>query len=410
MITTFSKIQINGWRQYNKIDIDFHPKLTILTGANGAGKTTLLNILNRHYGWNIQFIATPEKDKEKGGLRFLSGIWDSLFGSAHQKQVTTFGKIIYGDNKEATLQMPANLSSSQYQLQISNLKSLNGLHIPSHRPIFSYQPISNIPTTPPQKQNIFQNHKNLIMQPYHGGSSASVTSQIKQTLIALAVFGEGNKYVSRDEESLNLFEGFQKILNKMLPEELGFEKILIENPEVILKTKSGNFTLDAVSGGIASIIDLSWQIFMSIENGKTSVVTIDEPENHLHPKLQRTLLPKLLDAFPETQFIVVSHNPVVVTSVQDSNVYALDFGEDHKVVTRNLDFINKAADANETLRTVLGVSSASPLWVEDKLKEIVNKYLNGQITEEKVNKMREEFRELGLEKVFPDELAKAWKA
>lgn len=406
---TFNKIQIKEWRQYNNIEIDFHKRLTILTGANGAGKTTLLNILNRHYGWNIQFIATPEKDKEQGGLRFLSGIWNQLFGKANEQQASTFGKITYSDGAVANLQVPPNLRASQYQLSISGLKALNGLHIPSHRPVFCYQPVGNIPTLPPKRQNIIQTHKQVIMQPFHGGNSTPVTSHIKQTLIALAVFGEGNKYVTKDFESLRLFEGFQSILKRMLPPELGFEKLQIENPEIILQTKSGNFTLDAVSGGIASIIDLSWQIFMSIEEGKSSVVTIDEPENHLHPKLQRVLLPNLLEAFPNTQFIVVTHNPVIVTSVPESNVYALDFGENHKVETRRLDFVNKAADANETLRDVLGLSSASPIWVEEKINQIVNKYTKGNISAEQINNMRDEFKSLGLEKTFPSELAKIWK-
>lgn len=40
----FKKLILGKWRQFDNIDISFHPHLTILTGANGAGKTTLLNI------------------------------------------------------------------------------------------------------------------------------------------------------------------------------------------------------------------------------------------------------------------------------------------------------------------------------------------------------------------------------
>jgi len=32
----FQKLKIDDWKQFKKIDIDFHPNLTILTGANGS--------------------------------------------------------------------------------------------------------------------------------------------------------------------------------------------------------------------------------------------------------------------------------------------------------------------------------------------------------------------------------------
>ena len=92
-------------------------------------------------------------------------------------------------------------------------------------------------------------------------------------------------------------------------------------PEVLLETKSGVFSLDAVSGGIASIIDMAWQIFMYSPYRESIVVTIDEPENHLHPELQQIILPCFVKAFPNAQFIVATHNPFIISSVKHSFVY-----------------------------------------------------------------------------------------
>ncbi|WP_228154428.1 AAA family ATPase [Acinetobacter baumannii] len=39
----FKKILLNDWRQFQNIDIDFHPNVTIITGANGSGKSNLAN-------------------------------------------------------------------------------------------------------------------------------------------------------------------------------------------------------------------------------------------------------------------------------------------------------------------------------------------------------------------------------
>ena len=42
----FKKILLNDWRQFQNIDIDFHPNVTIITGANGSGKSTFAKHLN----------------------------------------------------------------------------------------------------------------------------------------------------------------------------------------------------------------------------------------------------------------------------------------------------------------------------------------------------------------------------
>ena len=47
----FKALRISDWKQFQNIDIDFHERLTILTGANGSGKTTLLHLLAKHFGW-----------------------------------------------------------------------------------------------------------------------------------------------------------------------------------------------------------------------------------------------------------------------------------------------------------------------------------------------------------------------
>ena len=42
---TFKSIKISDWKQFQSIDVAFHPHLTVLTGANGSGKTTLIKAL-----------------------------------------------------------------------------------------------------------------------------------------------------------------------------------------------------------------------------------------------------------------------------------------------------------------------------------------------------------------------------
>lgn len=402
---TFNSFKLSRWRQYENIDILFHPRLTILTGANGAGKTTVLNLLSRHYGWTPTFVSTPERES-KIGLKYLTDLWQSWFTQSKPTTIA-FGSIVYSDGTTSQLSVPTENAQGNYQININGIKPINGIHIPSHRPVFYYTKVSQIPTMPPKKKAIFENHRNYIQRPFNGGHvDKPANTLMKETLIALAVFGEGNSHVSSDIEALRLFNGFQEVLKMVLPEDIGFLKLQIENPEVILVTSSGNFSLDAVSGGIAAILDIVWQIYMASEGEDTFVVTIDEPENHLHPKLQRTFLPNLLKAFPKAQFVVVTHNPFVVTSVPESNVYVLDYNEEKRVFSRNLDLVNRAGDANEILTDVLGLPTPSPIWVEQKIDHIVTKYSSAGLTKENVDALRKELIDAGLGTLFTDTLVK----
>lgn len=79
----FKSLEIHGWRQIERVDIQFHPRRTILTGANGTGKTTILNLISRHFGWSIPLVSTPVRDRKTGdcGTLLMSG---KLSGQARQ--------------------------------------------------------------------------------------------------------------------------------------------------------------------------------------------------------------------------------------------------------------------------------------------------------------------------------------
>ena len=287
-----------------------------------------------------------------------------------------------------------------------NQQQVQGIHIPSHRPNYKYQNVPNISTVAISKQTAYNNYRSVKHQRHQGGNvPKSETYFIKETLISLATFGYGNEIVNKDEEAIRLFEGFQDVLRDVLPPKLGFQKLAIRIPEVILITKSGEFAIDAVSGGIASIIDLAWQIYMFENTGKPFIVTFDEPENHLHPEMQKTILPNFLKAFPDAQFIIASHNPFIISSVPDSKVYVLNYDENDRVRSILLDNIEKSGSANEILRDVLGIDSTKPEWVNEQIDKIIDKYSDKGITADNINNFKNELKSIGLDKLVHTSVA-----
>lgn len=415
----FKRLNVKEWRQFSDVDIVFHEHLTVLTGANGAGKTTILNLLSKSTGWNPQFVSSCEKD-ERGVTKYFNSLKslkslgrrffikkETLDESAENK----LGELEFDDGTIGDLVLPNSVKNGtyEYEIEIRKGKMEKGVYVSSHRPNFPYKEVKSVPTTVATRQQIYNKYnefnKSFVFDTYRNADEVSATSLIKETLASLAIFGYGNQSVSQNETARELFEGYIDILKIVLPPKLGFEKIVVDIPEVMLCTKTGNFPIDAVSGGISSIIDITWQLYMFSDVSDSFVALIDEPENHLHPELQKSFLGNLIKAFPHVQFIVATHNPFMISAVKDSNVYVLDYNESHKVYSTKLDYVNRAGTSNAILREVLGIDTSIPFWAEEQLESIIKKYLSLDFTQENLDNLRCEMKEIGLSDFIPDTIA-----
>lgn len=404
----FNTLRISSWKQFDEVDIQFHPKVTILTGANGSGKTTILHLLARHFGWDYRELSTPQKTKNSAKFKFVANSirWlKKLFSEDNGAQAMeeSIGQVSYSNGQTAELFVRES-DQAIYMIEIRNQAYFEGLNILSHRSQFRYQ---QVPTISTQKRvgsatcsELINSVKNETLSDGNFRKKP-INTHIKEVLLSWAVAGAGNEYIEPDQELKSLFDGFENVLKQLIPVTIGFERIAIRNYEIVLITKSGEFMLDAVSGGLAALIELGWLIY-NVSYGKDEIVVlIDEVENHLHPSMQRTVIPSLLLAFPNVQFIISTHSPFVVSSVKDSNVYAFRYNDQNRVISEKLDLVGKARTAAEILDEVLGVSFTMPIWVESNLESIVKKYSEVPLSVESVDSMRKEFKESGMENLMP---------
>lgn len=397
----FKNLEINSWQQFEKINIDFNNRLTVLTGANGSGKTTLLNILSKHSGWNMNSLATPKKDMKTQAINYITRWWEG----ANKSNETAIGKIVYNNNVQANIIIP-NQNSAQYHVSLQSQQPLKCFFIPSHRSIFKYQKVTSIPTQKKTKQSAFSEVSNATRQRFQVGHSSNDNNSflMKNTLVGWAIQGYGNQVMMPDQELINNYEGFKAVLQKILPKSLGFENFEIRDMEIVFICNNGEdeFLLETASGGISALIDIAWQIYMYATNeNQEFTVIIDEVENHLHPTMQRNILPSLLNAFPDAKFIVSTHSPLIVGSVKESTTYALKYNENNKIESYKLDFQDQIKTASEILDEVLGVSFTMPIWVEEQLTSIVATYTQKEMSQEDFSNLRAELKELGLEKLVP---------
>jgi len=93
------------------------------------------------------------------------------------------------------------------------------------------------------------------------------------------------------------------------------------------------FGLHEMSDGYTAVLKIVAELLMRmVEAGAESfdahavqaIVLIDEIDAHLHVELQRRVLKLLTKLFPNTQFIVATHSPFVITSLENAIVFDLE--------------------------------------------------------------------------------------
>lgn len=374
----FESISVGGWRQFSDVTIPLHKECVILTGVNGSGKTTILNIIAKHFGWNLAFVATPLLGKRRT-QRLYSDIYRGVFEideaiPADQFQV---GEISYNNGTHCRL-LTSRITGTNYQLNYNGIQGVEGLYIPSHRPAAIFTQVSQIPTEPIEISQIYQGYFSLLSQSMIAGHGRyqNPALKMKESLIALAVFGEDSRHVDANPQYAGLVDRFEEILAIVLPKELGFRGIRIKSPDIILETSTGNFSIDSMSGGVNALFSIAWQIFTFGVGKNQYYVTIDEPENHLHPTMQRSLLPKLVEAFPHVRFVVATHSPFIVSSYEGASIISLQRDEAGGIHSETLEGAEISGTPNNILRDILKVESNLPIWVEDEVRQLIHETAN----------------------------------
>jgi predicted ATPase len=95
----------------------------------------------------------------------------------------------------------------------------------------------------------------------------------------------------------------------------------------IVQEGKSPYTFQTLSSGYLAIFDVYADLLMRTEYFKVlpeelvGLVFVDEIDAHLHVSLQRLILPFLTRSFPLIQFVVTTHSPFVIMSVDDAVIF-----------------------------------------------------------------------------------------
>jgi len=125
---------------------------------------------------------------------------------------------------------------------------------------------------------------------------------------------------------------------------------------------------------IAWMVDLASRLFEQYPESpdplaEPAVVLVDEIDLHLHPKWQRVLTSYLRERFPNTQFIVTAHSPLVVQGAEDANIAVLRREGDHVVIDNDVEAIRGWRVDQVLTSDLFGLESARPPRLDQLLAE-----------------------------------------
>jgi hypothetical protein len=150
--------------------------------------------------------------------------------------------------------------------------------------------------------------------------------------------------------------------------------------QIFFKTHYGDVRLHELSLGyktlIAWMVDFAKGLLDRYPDSpdplaEPAVCLVDEIDLHLHPRFQREIIGFLTDTFPNTQFIVTAHSPLIVQTAEDydANVILLKReGDETQVVNNPVDVRNWRLDQILTSE-LFGLDSARAKNVTDMRNE-----------------------------------------
>lgn len=111
---------------------------------------------------------------------------------------------------------------------------------------------------------------------------------------------------------------------------------------------------------MAWVVDLAKKLFErypQLDNPLIgpAIVLVDEIDLHLHPDWQRKIIKHLSGIFPNTQFIVTAHSPLVVQSAEDINLIILEKGENGQTHIRQEFGTYQGWTIEEILQDLMGL-------------------------------------------------------
>ena len=444
------KLHISNFRCFRDYTIEFAPGVTVLFGKNGSGKSTLIHAI--HKALSFAFKNDKVKAGEITLSSGFSSLRPNQYNKKEdivrdEKSGFPLPDICIhaeADFLGTTLDWDMYALTSTFALQPSKYKTAYKLLMSRIKetgtfPVFAYFSDS-FPHISTKASTLSKTQLSLRNLGYLGWEDETAYSDLWITRLTkiwtiwnrakmnvmqeesalancekLKASGDINENEYREDVDLHRarLENALKDFNKYNPEISSIRECLVnfskklpgidvqnvfvsvyEEDGLCLETKDGqNPPFEKLPAGYKRIfymaLDIAYRSF--ILNGTTNsegIVVIDEIDLHLHPALEQVVLQCFQETFPNIQFVVSTHSPLVLTDIDTvigrNKVMRMTPACDAPEECRNIYGI----DYNQMLEEIMDVSKRKP-----EIQELFDKAWD-EVAEKKTEAAKQTVAEL----------------
>ena len=371
------KLNIEYFRCFKKYEVEFAPRVTVLFGKNGSGKSTLIHAIHKALSfifkkdsktdnetnltagfpelkvetfnkradgvrdWKTGMMYPYIKIKANGGFMNIPLEWEMLAStSTYNYQPTKYAKayekviekvketdtlpfIAYYSDSFPHIPKPKKITREQYELRNvgyidwNQESACSELWIERYRKTWLEWDRAN--RTIDREDSALRNC-NIFLR----DGMISDEEYAEDILLHKERLEHAQEEKNRHDDEVN---SIKSCLIKFSKGDVNYEIVdifssIYEEEGLCLQTKQGNNpSFHKLPAGYKRlfymVFDIAYRSYMMNKHtNPRGIVIIDEIDLHLHPELEKVVLNRFMGTFPNLQFIVSTHSPLVLTGLE----------------------------------------------------------------------------------------------
>lgn len=342
-------LKIGNYRKFESLSVQFHSQMNVIVGNNGAGKSTVLDALSIGIGsFFLGIEGIPSPGIAKTDTRYITREVGSVLDRQPQFPVMiSCSGSVFDQKMNWTRYLNTESSYTTYKEAVQIKETANDAQSDIRSgdtqivlPVISYYGTGRLWLQKKDNQNDLDSKVSNRFNGYQDCLSSSSNEKLMRKWFSTMT-------LHRLQEQIEVPE--LTAVEKAIAECFVDSGVIADKVKVRFGIKSGEMEIiyldedsrwqkhpfhelsDGFKNTMSLVADIAYRMAVLnpqlLDNAikKTpGIVLIDEIDQHLHPKWQRSILKSLMKIFPKVQFIVTTHSPSVIASAISSQLIILD--------------------------------------------------------------------------------------